>query len=116
MISFDLGVKYGNSDEMPVGFAISEELKAKWNLIIGDSSTTLIEQLEKYKTINMFFHDSNHTYEHVTFELETVYPYLSNNFLVVVDNYDWSEATKNFAAENDLKLVHVSDDMCFIIN
>ena len=116
LISFDLGVKYGNAEEMPVGFVIPEELKSIWNLVLGDSNVTLRRELEKYKNIDMFFHDSTHTYDHVSFELNTVFPYLSKNFMIIVDNYDWTDAPKDFANKNNLHLHHVSDDMCMIIN
>ncbi len=116
LVSFDLGVKYGNADEMPVGFVIPQELKSKWELILGDSAKTLKEQLSKYGKIDMFFHDSTHTYEHVTFELNSILPHLSDNFIIVIDNYDWTSAPKDFAKNNNFTLVHVSDDMCFMID
>ncbi len=115
LISFDLGVKYGNADEMPVGFVIPEDLKSKWKLVLGDSNITLPRELKIYNNIEMFFHDSTHTYEHVSFELNTVFPYLSKNFIIVVDNYDWTDAPEDFAKKNNLHLHHVSDDMCIII-
>ncbi len=115
LVSFDLGVKYGNADEMPVGFVIPEDLKNKWKLVLGDSTVTLPRELKIYKNIEMFFHDSTHTYDHVSFELNTVFPYLSKNFIIVVDNYDWTDAPKDFAKKNELHLYHVSDDMCVIM-
>ena len=90
-------------------------MKNKWKLVLGDSTVTLPRELKIYKNIEMFFHDSTHTYDHVSFELSTVFPYLSKNFIIVVDNYDWTDAPKDFAKKNDLHLYHVSDDMCVII-
>lgn len=115
LTSFDLGVKYGDDEKgEPVGFVVPEELKNNWNLHIGDSRKTLPAEIVKLGSIDIFMHDSEHTYDHVTFELNTVFKHLSGKFLILVDNYDWTSAPVDFSAEKKLKLTPIADDLCAI--
>lgn len=115
LYSFDLGVGYGEEKEkMPVGFTVPDELRSNWALTLGDSKKTLPDKLREIGKVNIFFHDSEHTYEHVTFELNTVKPYLTGKWLIIIDNYDWTEAPGDFADKNGLTLLKVVDDLCFI--
>ena len=114
LYSFDLGKKYGNSDEKPVGFVVPDNLRSRWTLTLGDSRETLKPGLEKYGPFDIFMHDSEHTYDHVTFELNTAITHMKEHFVIVVDNYNWTEAPDDFASSRGLKLVHPTDDMCLI--
>jgi predicted O-methyltransferase YrrM len=115
LISLDLGIKYGSEeDPKPVGWVIPENLKKKWNLVLGDSKENLEKVLSSEKKLDIFFHDSNHEYDHVTFELDTALKHAVKEPLFVVDNYDWTDASADFARRNSLNLVNVADDMCVI--
>lgn len=115
LFSFDLGEKYGGEEEaMPVGFLVPEKFKERWSLVIGNTKDTLEGKLSYFGPFDVFFHDSQHTFEHVTWELETAIKNLRKKFLIVVDNYDWTEAPDKFAEKHGLCLVKVADDMCFI--
>ncbi len=114
LYSFDLGIRYGESPERPVGFLVPPELRNRWILTIGDSKKTLPEKLNDIGQVDIFFHDSEHTYEHVMFELDTILPRMKRRFLIAVDNYDWTDAPRDFASKHDLNLLKMADDMCFI--
>lgn len=114
LFSFDLGQKYGESEQMPVGFLVPEEHKDRWALVIGDTKKTLAGKLSYFGPFDIFFHDSEHTYEHVSWELETALANLRKKFLIIVDNCDWTKAPDDFAEKHGLNLVKVADDMCFI--
>lgn len=115
LVSFDLGIKYGEEEEeMPVGWVIPENLKTSWTLVLGDSRKTLDDALSKNKSVDIFFHDSEHEYDHVTFELNTARKYSSKKPLFIVDNYDWTDAPADFARNNTYNLVNAADDMCLI--
>lgn len=114
LISFDLGERFGEDEEIPVGHVIPKELKDHWELVLGDSGKTLPEGAKKNAPVDIFFHDSDHTYEHVMFELETYRQYASHRFLIIIDNYDWSDAPKEFCNKYGLKLYHIAEDMCYI--
>jgi hypothetical protein len=52
------------SDLKP-GFLVPHELRTRWTLILGDARVELIPLLEKWDKIDVFFHDSDHTYQHM---------------------------------------------------
>lgn len=116
LISFDLGKKYGNEEKgEEVGFLVPASLRRNWNLILGNTRDTLEKNLEMFGKVGIFMHDSEHTHDHVKFELETAYMHMDHKFMMIVDNYDWTSSPNEFASKNNLKLFRVSDDMCFII-
>ncbi|MCW6168144.1 MAG: class I SAM-dependent methyltransferase [Thermoplasmatales archaeon] len=115
LYSFDKGERYGEAEPKPVGFLVPEKLRKNWSLVLGDSKNTLKNVLEKNAPFDIFFHDSEHTYEHVTFELETALPYLNKRFAIVIDNYDWTEAPKDFSKKHNFLLLPMVDDMCFLL-
>ncbi|MCX6165091.1 MAG: class I SAM-dependent methyltransferase, partial [Ignavibacteriae bacterium] len=50
------------------GFIVSDYLKDRWKLILGDSKIHLPILLEQLGKIDIFLHDSLHSYENMTFE------------------------------------------------
>lgn len=115
LVSFDLGQSYGDETiPEPVGFVVPESLRPNWDLILGNTVETLPENIAKSGRPSIFMHDSEHTYKHVTFELETAMKYLTDKFLIIVDNFDWTDGPADFAAKHRLVLNRVADDMCYI--
>ncbi|MCL4438921.1 MAG: class I SAM-dependent methyltransferase [Candidatus Thermoplasmatota archaeon] len=114
LYSFDLGQPFGKEKDMPVGFMIPDSLRDRFTLILGDTKKTLEKNLIYFGPFDVFFHDSEHTYEHVKFELETARKNLRSKFLIIVDNYDWTHAPDEFASANGYNLFHPFDDICFI--
>jgi predicted O-methyltransferase YrrM len=115
LYSFDLGKKYGEEEKAePVGFVVPENMRSRWNITFGDSKLTLGNGLAKIGKVDIFFHDSEHTKEHVAFELDSVLPYLSARSLILIDNYDWTEAPNQFASKTHMTLTHLVDDLCAI--
>jgi predicted O-methyltransferase YrrM len=55
---------------------VPEELRDRWRLIIGDCRRELPALLERCSPIDMFYHDSLHTFEHMTWEFRTALPHL----------------------------------------
>jgi predicted O-methyltransferase YrrM len=76
LYSIDLG---NAADEPPNDFFVRPALRNRWRLIIGDSKQELPRLLARLGQIDLFHHDSLHTYEHMTWEYETAFPYLSRN-------------------------------------
>jgi predicted O-methyltransferase YrrM len=113
--SFDLGQKYGEEEKgESIGFVVPENMRSRWNITYGDSKLTLQKGLAKIGRVDIFFHDSEHTNEHVAFELDSVLPYLAGRSLILIDNYDWTEAPKQFASKTKMTLTHVVDDLCAV--
>jgi len=87
-----------------MGWLIPEELKNNWKLIIGDSKVELPKLLKSLETVDIFFHDSLHTYQHMTFEFQTVFPYLSSKKLLLADDINKNNSFQDFIKSHNLKM------------
>jgi hypothetical protein len=72
--SIDLG---RDPREPPHDYFVPAQLQPNWELIIGDSRRELPPLLRRRGGIDLFHHDSLHTWEHMTWEYGTVLPYLT---------------------------------------
>jgi predicted O-methyltransferase YrrM len=68
------------------GWAIPTELRARWDLRLGDARDVLPALLVEVGEIELFFHDSLHTREHMLFEFETVWPALARGGVLASDD------------------------------
>jgi len=78
------------------GFAVPERLKVNWELILGDSREKLPKLLHSIGKVDIFHHDSAHTYDLMTFEYKTAWPYIKEHGLLLSHDADWSNAFKDF--------------------
>ena len=65
---------------------VPEELRTRWRLIIGDSRQVLPRLLDGCASIDMFYHDSLHTFDHMTWEFATALPHLSPSGVLASDD------------------------------
>lgn len=79
------------------GFVIPEKLKTRWHLLLGWSQKILPELLKGLGSINLFFHDSEHTYDAMSFEYKMAWRYLGNSGLLISDDVGWNTAFRDFA-------------------
>jgi len=68
------------------GWIIPENLKDRWELHEGDSGDLLLPLLQKLGTIDGFFHDSLHTYDHMMFEYKTSWDFMRNGGILFSDD------------------------------
>ena len=83
----------------PLGWIVPESLKSRWNLLIGDSRDLLPSLLAKLDTIDVFVHDSLHTYDHMRWEYQTAFPYLRPGGLLFSDDAAWNSAFSEYCRE-----------------
>lgn len=79
-----------------VGIAVTDALKKNWRYIAGTSRHKLPKLLTELNSVDLFIHDSSHNYSTVTFELESVWPFLRPGGVIVVDDIDISLAFRDF--------------------
>jgi len=89
------------------GWLVHDNLKERWNLELGDSKKILPIILDKLKKCDIFFHDSNHSYEHMTWECETVWPYLKTALLC--DDINQNKAFDDFSKKPNRKGFKISN-------
>ena len=64
---------------------------------LGDARELLPRLLAELKSLDVFIHDSLHTYEHMKFEYEQAYPYLRQDGILISDDALWNPAFREFA-------------------
>ena len=78
------------------GWIIPEELRSRWELQKGSSRDLLLPLLAKLETLDLFYHDSLHTNEHMLWEYNTVWPFLKDKGVLVSDDIFWNPAFWTF--------------------
>lgn len=98
LFSIDLGDRAPLPKEKEVGWAVPDWLRARWHLRLGDAAQELPRVLGELGQIDVFVHDSLHTFDHMMFEFETAYQYLRPGGLLISDDVLWNEAFDRFSA------------------
>jgi len=81
-----------------VGSVVPDALKSRWTLKLGPSRTTLPLILREASPIDIFLHDSDHTYASQTFEYRTAWPHIRSGGLLLSDDVA-NPALMDFARE-----------------
>jgi len=87
----------------PLGWIVPDVLKPRWNLLIGDSRVLLPSLLSKLGSIDVFIHDSLHTYDHMLWEYRTAFPFLRPGGLLFSDDAAWNSAFPEFCGAVEAK-------------
>jgi hypothetical protein len=84
----------------PVGvgaaWLVPDSLRNRHSLIIGDTRVVLPHILAKLGQIDLFIHDSDHSYDHMRWELETARPYVRNGGFLWSDDIGTNTAWADF--------------------
>lgn len=88
------------------GFLVPDELRSRWRLQIGDTRDLLVPLLRKLGKIDVFFHDSEHTYDAMMFEFENAWKHLSSDGLILTDNVTWNKAFPDFCRRHSLRVAY----------
>jgi predicted O-methyltransferase YrrM len=83
----------------PPGWIVPDRLKSRWDLRIGDSRELLPKLLAELSTVDVFIHDSLHTYDHMLWEYRAAYPFVRPGGLLISDDAGWNPAFPEFCAE-----------------
>jgi len=99
------------SEEM-IGAIIPESLKTKWNLVLGKSSNEL-QNLFDTLNVDIFIHDSLHTYKNMMFEFNIALKKIDENGLIISDDVLGNDAFNDFTKEKNLKnhLIKVEENV-----
>jgi len=85
------------------GWLIPDHLLHRWDLHRGRSSEELVPLVEKLAVIDVFLHDSEHSYRNMMWEFRTAWAYLKNGGLLLSHNIDDSDAFPDFCRERGVE-------------
>lgn len=80
-----------------VGFLIPEALKSRWRLHRGVSRRVFPRLLPQLGPVDVFIHDSRHTYRNIDYELRAVQRHLAPRSVVMADDVDRNRAFHDWA-------------------
>jgi len=94
-------------DTFEHGYVIPENLRDKWNLHLGDSSDLLPDLRDEIAPIDMFHHDSLHTYDHMRWEFNQIYEVIEKSGIITSHDVIHNNAFQDFAIDHDLEMARV---------
>jgi len=92
---------------MKSGWVVPPELRRNWELITGNSQDKLLPLLHKLKRIDIFIHDSDHSFKNMYDEFDMVWPFLRSSGILVSDDIHLNRAFDAFALKTDLRATKI---------
>ncbi len=102
------------ADKEP-GWMIPPELTARWRLSVGRSQELLPALLAEVEPIDFFLHDSEHSYDCMSFEFRTAFPALRPGGVLASDDVDWNDAFAELVAEHGLSPLRLGPKMALVV-
>jgi len=79
------------------GMLVPPELRDRWRLVLGNSHALLPRLCERLGGLDLFFHDSEHTYRNMVQEYTVVWPHLRACGVLASHDVEWNTAFQDFA-------------------
>ncbi len=96
------------------GWLIPQALKERWTLILGRSQDELPPLLERLGAVDIFMHDSEHSFDCMWFEFNAAWPALRPGGLLLSDDVNSTEAFSRFAAQEGRDPVRLAHGMALL--
>lgn len=74
------------------GRFIPRRYRSRWELTLADARQALGPLLERVGSIDLFYHDSEHSFDHMTFEYRLAWQYLRRGGVLASDDIRWNSA------------------------
>ncbi len=82
------------------GILVPDNLRTRWHLVRGTSRRMLPGLVAQLPRLDMFLHDSLHTYLNMKLEFATVWPKLTNGGVLIADDVEMNRAFQDFIVEH----------------
>lgn len=92
-----------------LGWVIPEELRHRWSLLLGESTKVLPRLLHDLGFVDIFLHDSRHTYRTMMKEYAIAWPYLRRGGLLLSHDVKLNDAFLDFCDKVDNVPIVISD-------
>jgi predicted O-methyltransferase YrrM len=104
------GELYSIDPDSNSGYAIPRHLKGRWKFINATSEEVLLGLLRKLKQIDIFLHDSLHTYKCMSFEYKSAWPFIKRGGILLSHDVSRNSAFQDFCRKiaNDAVIVYLN--------
>ena len=93
------------------GWIVPDELKNRWTVKLGKSSDILGPLLDILPQVDIFLHDSEHTYVNMLREYETVWHTLKTSGLLLSHDIAQSMAFRDFSKQHNRKFFYMRHNL-----
>lgn len=87
------------------GWLVPDHLRQRWQLILGDSKVELPKLLSHLDKVDIFYHDSDHSYESMMFEFKQTWPLIPPGGFLLSDDIGWNKSWSDFVSESGAPVV-----------
>jgi predicted O-methyltransferase YrrM len=81
------------------GWMVPDAYRDRFEVWTGDAKVLLPKMIDQVDSVDLFYHDSDHTYNHMMFEFREAKRKLKPGGLVVGDDISWNASVWDFADE-----------------
>lgn len=101
LISIDTGLSEsdGMTLSVPIGFFVPEEFRDRWSLKIGMTEEELPKLRAEDPPFQLFLHDSDHSYDNMSWEFDFAWRGLERGGMLISDNVELDLAFRDFMAK-----------------
>ena len=96
------------------GWMIPAELRKRWHLTVGRSQEELPPLLAQLGTLDVFMHDSEHSFDCMWFEFNAAWPVLRPGGVLVSDDVNSTEAFARFSVQERRDPVRLARGMALL--
>jgi predicted O-methyltransferase YrrM len=97
------------------GWVVPGSLRTRWELTIGRSQDVLPGVLRRVGDIDFFLHDSEHSYECMSFELSAAHAHMHPGGVLAADDTRWNSAFAEFVQRHGLETGTLGAGLAFAI-
>jgi len=97
------------------GWILPDSLRQRWQFVLGRSQEVLPGVLEEVGELDMFFHDSEHSPECMSFEYRCAWPRLDAGGVLLSDDTNWNSAFSEFAELVNRPIARLSRGLAFVV-
>jgi hypothetical protein len=81
------------------GMVVPPPLRNRWTLYRGNSKDLLPKVIASHSPIDIFFHDSSHSYQNMLWEYQLAWPHIRPGGWLLSDDINWNSAFNDFSRE-----------------
>lgn len=111
----DTNKDYNFQNQPTTGWLVPDTLRSRWEMHLGDAKILLPKILNKLGSLDMFFHDSDHSFEHMQYEFNTVHPFMKKEGIILSDDVHKNAAFAQYTEKNNLSALQFNKGGCALI-